>query len=170
MKSLFSILLKTVSVSLVCALTVVVPATAQSVVDGLTNALSGRHLSVNLGELETIAGSKEALAEGLLEIRHLERPPFVGIRAQKFLMQLTEIPSVQQALEDDVSSEQYFGLARVVVSHLDSIPQADVRGRIARAALSRAQREAKFAPFARMLLESKDAEVKRLARDSFGEN
>ena len=70
------------------------------------------------------------------------------------------------ALESDVNDTKYFGLARTVGTHLDSIPSSKARTRLATSVLKRAQAEKRFNMFGRMLLESKDNEVKRLAKEA----
>lgn len=134
--------------------------------DPFLTALSLRHGGATLESLEEIAGSREAVVARLLEARHLEKPPFAGIAAQKLLLQLADRSDVQDAIDQDIASPEYFGLARIVVVHLDKVPNAEARSRFARTALSRVEREPKFRAYARTLVESSDSEVSRLAREA----
>ena len=131
--------------------------------DPFLSALSLRHGGATLESLEEIAGSREAVVARLLEARHLEKPPFAGIAAQKLLLQLADRSDVQDAIDQDIASPEYFGLARIVVVHLDKVPNAEARSRTA---LSRVEREPKFRAYARTLVESSDSEVSRLAREA----
>ncbi len=121
---------------------------------------------VTLDDLEKLAGSKDALIEILLKYRRAENPPFVGIRSERLLLKYADNEDVMAALESDVNDTKYFGLARTVGAHLDSIPSSKSRARLATSVLKRAQAEKRFNMFGRMLLESKDSEVKRLAKEA----
>ena len=121
---------------------------------------------VGLSELEEQAGSKEELIEILLKYRRLETPPFVGIRSERLLLNYAENEKVMEALESDVNDAKYFGLARTVGTNIDSVPNSNARSRLASAVLKRAQSEKRFNMFGRMLLESQDSEVKRLAKEA----
>ena len=134
--------------------------------DPFLTALSQRHGTATLEELDKIAGSREAMVTRLLELRRLERPPFVGIRAEKLLLQLADRADVQEALADDLQSPKYLGLARIVVVHIDNVPNSAARSRLARSALDRVAREPNFQSYARTLLQSSDPEVSRLARQA----
>ncbi len=121
---------------------------------------------VTISDLENMAGSKENLIEILLKHRRSETPPFVGIRSEKLLLNYTENKQVMSALESDVDDAKYFGLARTIGTHLDSVSSSTARTRLATAVLRRAQREKRFTMFGRLLLESKDTQVQRLAREA----
>ena len=121
---------------------------------------------VGLNELEELAGSKEELIEILLKYRRSETPPFVGIRSERILLNYAENKEVMEALESDVNDAKYFGLARTIGTHIDSVKDSSSRARLATAVLKRAQTEKRFNMFGRILLESKDSEVKRLAREA----
>ena len=138
---------------------------AKAETDPVLFALSVRHMTATPSELETAAGGKDALISRLLELRSQEKPPFVGVRAEKLLLGYADEQAVENALTADLQSAERKGLARLVTIHLQSVPSEAVRGRLAKQALDRAGRETDFAPYARVLLESPDSEVKKLARE-----
>ena len=120
----------------------------------------------NFQELEDLAGGKEELISVLLKYRRLETPPFVGIRSEQLLLNYTDDQQVVDALEQDVNETQYFGLARTVASKIDTISNKSARQKIAGAVLRRAQLEKRYESYGRMLKESKDAGVQKLAREA----
>ncbi|MCB0323740.1 MAG: hypothetical protein KDD69_09215 [Bdellovibrionales bacterium] len=119
--------------------------------------------------LESLAGGQDALVRILLDYRTKETPPFVGIRAQKLLLGYANREDVADALAGDVTSEEYFGLARIVSLHLDQVPSEATRSRLGRAIIERAKKEARFERYARGLLQSQDPAVSRMAREAFTE-
>lgn len=139
---------------------------AKAETDPVIFALSVRHMTATPSELEAAAGGKDALIARLLELRTQEKPPFVGVRAEKLLLGYANEQAVENALTADLQSAERKGLARLVTIHLQSVPSDAVRGRLAKQALDRVGRETDFAPYARVLLESPDSEVKKLARET----
>ena len=143
-------------------------ATADST-ESVLKALSGYDSAVTVEGLEKLAGSQDALVASLLVLRHKEDgsvPPYVSVRAERLLLQFAGREDVQAALEEDLQSEQWFGLARIVVVHLDTVSDAAARSRLAKAALDRAAREQRFTTYGRMLRDSSDPEVSRMAREA----
>ena len=130
--------------------------------------LSARHTqdAVSLKELEELAGGQDSLIETLLKHRRAERPPFVGIRAERLLLNYSDREEVISALESDINDTKYFGLARTIGTHIDTVKANQARTRLATAVLRRAQTESRFRMFGKMLLESSDSNVKRLAREA----
>lgn len=139
---------------------------AQDMDDPVILALSSRHMTVSINQLEEMAGGEDALVAKLLELRTQESPPFAGIRSEQILLRYAHRDDVKAALESDIQSTQYKGLARTITVHIDKIEDQDARRNLARLALGRAAREADFAPYARNLRNSSDQEVSRLARES----
>lgn len=131
-------------------------------------ALSGRHLNISLEALEQMAHGEDELVKILLEARRMDSPPALGVRAEKLLINYASRSDVQEALAADIDSERYVGLARVLTAHLDSVPDEALRRKLARQALDRASREKSFLPYAKSLLESRDEELRELARMKLG--
>ncbi len=142
---------------------------AQTLDDPVTLALGSRHMTASVDDLLEMAGGEDALVEKLLALRTQESPPFVGIRAEKTLLQFAGRPDVQAALEQDVESSQYLGLARTVAVHIDTVPDANARQALARKVIQRGSRESGFSAYARNLKQSSDPEVSRLAREALSE-
>ena len=141
-------------------------AEAQDASDPVYLALSSRHLTHSKDSLESLAGSKEQLIKKLLELRTVEKPPFVGVRAEKFLLFYAEDAAVAEALESDLNSAELAGLARVLTINNDLLPNSALRTRFARLSVERAKRDPKFASVARALVDSTDSAVSKLARES----
>lgn len=140
---------------------------AQNSDDPVVAALSGRHMNISIEQLEELAGGEDALVETLLQIRTNEQPPFAGIRAEKILLHYAHRSDVQEALEADIKSTQYKGLARTVTVHLDKVSDASARRKLAQKAITRAENDDEFKPYAKQLLKSKDAQVQSLAKQAF---
>lgn len=136
--------------------------------DPVVSALSLRHMTATTEQLESTAGGADALVSRLLELRTDETTPFVGVRAEKFLLQYADRPEVAAALETDVKSPTMLGLARVVAMNVDKIPSPKVRQSLAQAIVERGKQESGFKPYAQALTSSSDAEVSALARAAFG--
>jgi hypothetical protein len=158
-------------IALLCALSASFcsSAVAQTLDDPVTAALGTRHMTSTVADLVELAGGEDQLVEKLLALRTQESPPFVGIRAEKMLLTFAGRPEVQAALEQDVESAQYVGLARTVAVHIDSVSDSNARQALARKVLSRASRESTFSSYARNLKQSTDPEVSRLAKEALSE-
>ena len=133
--------------------------------DAVYLALSARHENYTRAQLESSVGGADALVARLLELRHDESLPHVSIRAEKLLLEYADRENVQAALEEDVRSTSKKGLARTVALNVDRISDTAGRERLARAMVDRARKEADFLPYARQLSESKDATVRKLAKE-----
>ena len=118
-----------------------------------------------IGKLERLVGGRDRLVERCLALRSDARP-FVGARAEKTLLFYADDERVEKALGNDLQSPSNLGLAQVVAVGLDSIPNADVRGRLAQKIIEKSKQEPGFRPFARSLMESADPAVSKLARDA----
>lgn len=142
----------------------VMPQSAQAQAeDPVLFALSARHFEMSTAQLEQLAGGEEALVAKLLAVRTQEKPPFAGIRAEKILLEYAHREDVQAALEEDVQSTQYQGLARTIAVNIDSVTDSTARHRLARGVSERAQRDATFKTYAKSLASSKDEAVRKLA-------
>jgi hypothetical protein len=141
-------------------------ASAQDSTDPVLVALSNRDMTATAQELEQMAGGKDALVAKLLAYRVTEAPPFVGIRAEKLLLLYADRSDVRAALESDISSPQYLGLARIVAVHLDSVPDSVARQALARQVIARAKTDDGYMRYAKTLHTSSDAEVSKMAKDS----
>ena len=137
----------------------------QEVIQVLSTKDSLGGSETTLKDLENLAGGKDQLISILLKYRREEKPPFVGIRAENLLLNYSDNEEVISALESDVNDANFFGLARTIGSNIDAVQNPSARQRLARAVVSRAKTEKKFESFGRMLKESSDSEVKRLAKD-----
>lgn len=147
-----------------------IPAFAQ-LEDPIFRALAGYHQTASVEELEQLAGGTDALVSRLLELRQLEKPPFVGIRATKILLGFSSRPDVQEALEADMGDESRLGVARILVTHIDSVPDQGFRRRLAERALLRVRNDPEFGRYAKTtLLGSADGQVSRLAKIFFDES
>ena len=143
---------------------VILPSERAMAEDKVLFALSGRHMETTTVQLEEMAGGQDQLVAKLLEYRTKETPPFVAIRSEKLLLNYAGRAEVQAALEQDVQSPQYKGLARTVAVHLDQVPDAGARQRLARAVVSRAKTESDFTSFAKGLEKSNDEKVREVAK------
>ena len=130
----------------------------------VTDALSGYHDNSNPAQLESLAGGAGNLVPILLQLRTQEKPPFVAIRAEKILLGYANFPEVRAALEQDLQSAQYKGLARVISMHIDSVSDSDARQGLAKIAVSRAAQDGEFVPYARALLQSRHQDVRETAK------
>jgi len=139
-------------------------ARAEDATEKVSAALSGYHFDTSAAKLEEIAGGKDQLVAALLTLRTSDALPFVGIRAEKLLLEYSDRKDVQDALLADIASEKYKGLARTVTMHLDRATTPAVRQALARAAVERAKGDAEFMPYAKAMVHSTDPEVQRMAR------
>jgi len=130
----------------------------------LVGALSSRHLDYSVEELEAMVGGADNLVTHLIELRHNESRPFVGVRAEKLLLGYADREEVQMALGDDLRSSKMAGLARIITVHIDRAPTAEARQLFATLALERAERDIRFRGYAQALVDSKDEVVSNLAR------
>lgn len=147
-------------------LTAMTPAAvfAADATEQVTQALSGYHSSATAAQLESIAGGAGNLVPILLALRTQEKPPFVAIRAEKLLLGYSNLPEVRAALEQDLQSPQYKGLARVISMHIDTVNDADARQGLARLAVARAAQDGEFLPYAKALTQSRHADIRETAK------
>lgn len=134
--------------------------------DPVLFALSARHMNTSVAQLEELAGGKDQLVEKLLTWRTQESPPFVGIRAEKLLLNYADRNDVSQALQSDVDSGKFRGLARIIAVNIDHVSDSQTRERLARSVLERAKQDQEFKTYARTLQDSTDQRVRELARSS----
>ena len=117
--------------------------------------------------MEQTLGSEAETIAFLSDYRLKEIPPLVGIRAEKLLMRdYYDKEEVQQLLIEDLQSPGRFGLARIIATHLDSLPDDSLRLKLADGVIARGKQEQRFKSIARMLLTSTDPEVKQKAKNS----
>jgi hypothetical protein len=128
-------------------------------------ALSHRHDIPGVERLEQIAGGSDELIDALMTLRHSSTPPFVAIRAEAVLLQYAEREDVRAALEQDLMSDEYLGLANLVARNLDQVTDEEARSALARMVFERADVDASFARHARNISLSRHANLKRLARE-----
>jgi len=100
----------------------------------LINELSSRHRTYDKNSLIILAGSEDNLVSELLSLRRLSKPPSLGPNSEKFLILFSQREDVKNALLDDVSDSNYFGLGSVVLSSISSIPDKQFRNKIVNAA------------------------------------
>lgn len=132
--------------------------------DQVLLVLSSRHLVAASDQLEKIAGGPEPLAKRLIKLRLDQSTPFVGVRAAKLLLGYTRLPEVSQAIHEDIAAEDREGLARVYAVQIDTIPEPENRKVIAERLVARGSNNPAFRPFVRVLAESKDPEVLKVAK------
>ena len=141
------------------------PVTSWSVErDQVLLVLSSRHLVAAPDQLEKMAGGPEPLAKRLIALRLDQSTPFVGVRAAKLMLGYTRLPEVTKAIQEDIAAEEREGLARVYAVQIDTVPEAENRRMIAERLIARGSNSPSFRPFVRVLAESKDPEVLKLAK------
>ena len=134
--------------------------------DPVLTALSSRDMSLNVGQLEQLAGGKEQLVQRLLQLRTQENPPFAGVRSEKLLLQYyADRPEVRAALEEDVQSPTMKGLAKIISLNINDTKDAQTRRSLAKLALERGAADEEFAKVTRHLKDSPDPEISKMARE-----
>lgn len=133
--------------------------------DLVKSALMVRHVTVTQEQLLKLAGGEDLLVKKLLELR-LDNAPFVGVRAEKFLLSYVSRPEVRAAMEQDLQSPNTKGLARVIVVHMDHVADVEARQALAKLALDKAKQDNSFVPYARSLTKSNDPQLRQLARET----
>ncbi len=134
--------------------------------DSIKKALSSRHMDVTRAQLEQMAGGKDALVTELLTLRRDTTTPFVGVRSVKLLLPYSSEARVQSALNEDLGSTEYKGLAEAIALNLvSSTESGESRNVLARVALERAKTDKSFAPFVEPIKSSQDPEMKRIVSD-----
>lgn len=128
--------------------------------------LSTRHFSQSEVDLEKIVGGRDRLIEELLEIRHDTAVPFAWARATEILLNYAEDPRVSEALLEDIDSEKYLGVARLISLKVDNVKNSEMRRTLARRVISRSEREVSFKSYAKNLSKSLDPEVRKMYRSS----
>lgn len=156
-------------VALILTVVLLNPSLGRAADDALLQALSSRHFKSSTADLEKAAGSQDALVQRLLELRTQETPPFAGIRAEKILLNYADRSDVQAALQSDIESTRFPGLARIIAANIDAVSHTDTRRKLAELAIARSSRETDFAPLARNLRNSTDSNVSTLAKQAFSE-
>lgn len=139
--------------------------TLEAETDAVLLALSAKDFTSSRAQLEQISGSEDALVKKLLELRTTEKPPYVGIRAEKLLLTYAHREDVASALESDLQSQQYKGLARIIAINVDKVQDSAARKRLARTLINQGSVDQEFARYSRTLTESSDAEVSKMAKE-----
>ncbi len=104
-------------------------ACAQTSSASLKLLLSDRHKVPTFAELEKNYSSEDALVADLLELRLVDYPPFVSLRAEGLLLQYSDREDVISNLEEDLNHSERLGLARVIIRGLDKIKNSDAKHR-----------------------------------------
>ncbi|MCC6221681.1 MAG: hypothetical protein IT291_10620 [Deltaproteobacteria bacterium] len=138
-------------------------------VEKIALVLGMRHMTATVQDLERMAGGEDELVKIFLELRKLENRPFVGVRAEKFLLGYADKDAVQTALIADMESKEWAGHARLIAKNIDVVKNTAARRRLALGAVSRAKKDPEFIPHARGLIKSSDVEISKLARESFSQ-
>ena len=128
--------------------------------------LSVRHESYSRDNLVKVAGSEAALIASLLKLRTQEGLPYVPYRAVKLLLGYSQYAVVKEAIESDFKSPERRGVAQVVAVHIDKMNDPATRRYIAKMALDEAETDQTFLPYAKALVDSSDAEIRKIARES----
>jgi len=87
----------------------------------LVQELSSRHPVYDKNSLLTLAGSEDVLVSELLQLRRVSKPPALGVRAEKMLLQFLHREDVNKSLIEDVSDSKFLGLGSIVISSLPTI-------------------------------------------------
>lgn len=123
--------------------------------------LSDRHQIPTLSELEKIYGSTDALVQDLLELRLVDFPPFVSLRAENLLLQYSDRNDVISSLEEDLDHEGRIGLARVIIRGLDQVKDNQAKARFASKAAKLVNTNDKLKSLKGSMENSSDAVVKK---------
>ena len=124
-------------------------------------------MQYTIEDLEKLAGGQDQLIEQLMSLH--SDVSYVEPRCVKILMHYANRPSVESALNAQIENPETAGLAQMITLHIDKVPDSAARARLAQTALSRAKSDPNFARYARNLESSKDAEVRRMAREQLGD-
>jgi hypothetical protein len=132
----------------------------------LVQELSSRHPSYTVGNLVEIVGNEDDLVSQLLSLRLRGKPSNTAINAQKVLLSFSHRQDVKEALLEDVSLEDRFGLGSVVLSRVDEIEDPEFRLSLAKTALQASNRfeNIRSSRYKMLLLDSRDSKVKSLLR------
>ena len=145
-----------------------VSANAASSDDPIYFRLSGRHFNESVASLEAVAGGRDQLVTRLLELRHSDGVPWVSIRAEKLLLQIANDEGgngpVSSALEADAADKNNAGLARVIVTNIDSIESDSLKSSLATKAVSSHAGDARMTPYLKLLQSSSSGNVRAAAR------
>lgn len=130
----------------------------------LTQALTSRHPDFDIPSLISIAGSEDSLISELLVLRLKDKPGNLAINSEKVLLGFTHREDVKAALLEDVVSEDRFGLASLILSKLDTIPDDSFRRSLATHALARTKSldDPRSKRFRLLLKSSNDARIKSM--------
>ena len=143
-------------------------ASAASSDDPIYFRLSGRHFNESVASLEAVAGGREQLVTKLLELRLSEGVPWVSIRAEKLLVQIANDEGgtgpASSALEADAADKSKAGLARVIVTNIDSIESDSLKTSLATKAVSSHAGDARMTPYLKLLQSSSSGNVRAAAR------
>ena len=163
-----SIILSGLFLSAGAIIAIASPVSAAATDDPVYFRLSGRHFNDSVESLEAIAGGREKLTAKLLELRHSNGLPYVSVRAEKLLVELANDEDgsgpVSSALEEDVAAPGYEGLARVVVTNIDSVQSETLRASLASRAIAAHQTSKSMNPYLKNLVNSSHADVRAAAR------
>lgn len=110
-------------------LIVIVPSLvfAQNSSMSLKSILSSKHPNITLESLISVAGSEDELVKQLLVLRSVSKPPMIGARAEKILLNFSDRLEVQSAIKSDVTNTEAYGLGSVVLSSLSEIKDSKFR-------------------------------------------
>ncbi len=98
--------------------------------------LTARHPVFTVESLIELAGGEDELVSQLLLLRLRDKPAQAAINAEKILLGLSFRKDVQEALLEDVSTEDRFGLGSVVLSRIDDIKDEEFKMNLAKKALT----------------------------------
>jgi len=147
---------------------IVLPEVNEASLTKLRDALAVRHNVYSKERLVGIAGSEAALIASLIELKAEgdSSLPHVPYRAAKILLGYTSYAVVKDDIEKDLSSPNRRGLAQIVAINIDKVSDLSFRRHIARMALTEAQGDENFMPFAKTLVESSDSEVREIGKEA----
>ncbi|HMO17287.1 MAG TPA: hypothetical protein PKA63_04245 [Oligoflexia bacterium] len=102
----------------------------------VSQLLSAHHPVFELDTLVKAAGSEDDLVSELIRLRLFDKPPVLGINAQKVLLNFQDRDDVRSAFLEDVSDTSRLGLSSVILSRLDDISDDSFRYKLAKRAIS----------------------------------
>ena len=131
--------------------------------DNLEIALGMRDGAPSAEKLIEIAGNEDKLVSRLLELR-LSDQPFVSSRSLALLLKYSHREEVKTALLEDMLAADRRGLAKQIVTGINSVSDSAFRLSIAKSAVARASFDKKFVDTAKILESSEDVSIKEVAK------
>lgn len=127
--------------------------------------LSDRHQVPAAQDLEKHYTSIEDLISDLLELRLVDNPPFVALRAEELLIEYSDREDVVDVLEEDLEHPERKGLARIIIRRLDRVRDEDAKIRLSKKSAQLIRSNTFFTPLKEYMTKSSDPVVKSAILD-----